>query len=48
MVYHALKDGSVTKDITGHVVKVDDAKPLYNLMKTMQSNKKNRKRKNAS
>ena len=28
-VYHVLKDGSTPKDITGHIVKVVDADPLY-------------------
>lgn len=32
MVYHILKDGTVTKDITGRIVKIEDAEPLYNLM----------------
>ena len=29
MVYHILKDGSVKEDITGHVVKYEDAETLY-------------------
>ena len=29
MVYHVLKDGSRVSDISGHVVKVSDAEPLY-------------------
>lgn len=28
-VYHILKDGSRPTDITGHVVKFEDAEPLY-------------------
>lgn len=32
MVYHILADGTVTKDITGKVVKMEYAKPLYDLM----------------
>lgn len=28
-VYHVLKDGSRPKDLTGHVVKMADAEPLY-------------------
>jgi hypothetical protein len=28
-VYHVLKDGSTPKDITGHIVRVADADPLY-------------------
>jgi hypothetical protein len=31
-VYHVLKDGSRPKDITGHVVRMDDAEPLYRLL----------------
>lgn len=31
-VIHILKDGSVVKDITGHVVRVEDAGPLYRLI----------------
>lgn len=31
-VVHILKDGSVVKDITGHVVRVEDAGPLYQLI----------------
>lgn len=32
MVKHILSDGTVLKDITGHVVKVSDAPDLYNLI----------------
>lgn len=28
-VFHVLKDGSTPKEITGHIVKVSDADPLY-------------------
>ena len=28
-VVHILKDGSIVMDITGHVVRVEDANPLY-------------------
>ena len=31
-VIHILKDGSVVKDITGHVVRMEDAGPLYQLI----------------
>lgn len=34
MVYHVLRDGTITNDITGHVVKMKDAEPLYNLMRS--------------
>ncbi len=32
MVFHILKDGTTTTDITGHVVKVSDAESLYKLI----------------
>lgn len=32
MVYHVLKDGTTTTDITGRVVKLSDAENLYKLM----------------
>lgn len=31
-VIHILKDGSVVEDITGHVVRIEDAGPLYELI----------------
>lgn len=35
MVYHVLKDGTQISDITGHVVKVSDAEPLYRYLQTI-------------
>lgn len=32
MVRHILKDGTVLDDITGHVVKMEDAKVVYQIM----------------
>ena len=32
MVYHILSNGVVTTDITGYVVKVKDAEPVYRLL----------------
>lgn len=32
MVTHVLKDGTRLDDITGHVVRVQDAEVVYNLM----------------
>lgn len=32
MVFHILKDGTTTTDITGHIVKVSEAESLYKLM----------------
>lgn len=31
-IKHILKDGTVLDDIQGHVVKMSDAKSIYNLM----------------
>lgn len=31
-VIHILRDGSIVKDITGHVVRMEDAGPLYDLI----------------
>jgi hypothetical protein len=44
-VIHILKDGSEVEDITGRVVKVDDAGTLYSLIREInrKSVKKNRK-----
>lgn len=39
-VIHILKDGSQVKDITGHVVKMDDAGALYSLMDEINGNRK--------
>ncbi len=37
-VIHVLKDGTVKKDITGHVVKVQDAEAVYSLIETINKN----------
>lgn len=37
MVYHVLKNGTITNDITGHVVKAEDAKAIYNLIDSMNN-----------
>lgn len=39
-VIHILKDGSVVKDITGHVVQVKDALPLYQLIDSINRGSK--------
>lgn len=44
MVYHILRDGTVKTDITGHVVKVEDAEPVYRLLTTIVTRDKSRKR----
>jgi hypothetical protein len=35
MVYHILKDGTTVDDITGHVVKLEDAAPLYRYLRNL-------------
>ena len=40
MVKHVLKDGTTVDDITGRIVKVQDAKALYTLMLTISENPK--------
>lgn len=35
MVYHVLKDGSKPTDITGRVVRMSDAAPIYNLLESI-------------
>lgn len=43
MVYHVLADGTITKDITGRVVKISDAnESLYRLMSTIGTRKDKR------
>ena len=32
MIKHILNDGTVMKDIKGHVVKMDDAKVVYSIL----------------
>lgn len=36
-VIHILKDGTVVKDITGRVVRLQDAVPLYNLIQKINN-----------
>ena len=36
MVTHILKDGTVLKDITGHVVKREDVPTVYSLIERMK------------
>lgn len=43
MVIHILADGTITKDITGHIVKYKEAENLYSLMSRMKV-KKNKKK----
>lgn len=41
MVYHILKDGTKVNDITGHVVRIEDAPALYELMASLSKRKTN-------
>lgn len=41
MVIHILKDGSKPKDITGHIVRLSDAEPLYRYMKDRRKKSQN-------
>lgn len=40
MITHILRDGTVLKDITGHVVKVKEAKAIYQLLKERSRNER--------
>ena len=44
MVYHIMKDGSKPTDITGKVIKVSEAKSLYEVLKRIH-NRRQRERK---
>lgn len=39
MVYHILANGTMTHDIRGRIVKIQEAEPLYNLMRTIKVKK---------
>ena len=48
-VFHILKDGSRPADITGHIVRLEDASPLYKFIHSItrtksQANNKERER----
>lgn len=34
-VIHVLKDGREIEDITGHIVRVEDAEPLYRMIRNI-------------
>ncbi len=38
-IHHVLKDGTRTDDICGHVVRVQDAESVYNLIAKMNQRK---------
>ena len=39
-VYHIMKDGRVLTDITGHVVRLEDAEPVYRLLDEINRGKR--------
>ena len=43
-IYHVLRDGTRVKDVTGHVVKLEDARNIYSLMETMNQTHRKCKR----
>lgn len=45
-VIHIMRDGSTKKDITGHVVKLEDARMLYDFMTNLNRATKYKKREN--
>lgn len=45
-VYHILKDGSRPTDITGRVVRLEDATPLYQLLHSINRTRSQANRKN--
>lgn len=46
-VYHILRDGSRPTDITGHIVRLEDANPLYQILHRInQKRSKGEKKKN--
>lgn len=46
MVYHVLKNGETVKDITGHIVRLEDATPLYQLLHSINRTRSQVKKKN--
>ena len=45
-VFHILQDGSRPADITGRVVRLEDARPLYSLIHTLNEKRQKLKNKN--
>ena len=45
-VFHILKDGSRPTDITGHIVRLEDANPLYQLLHSINRTKSQAKKQN--
>lgn len=44
MVYHVMKDGTTTNDITGHIVKLSEAESVYRLMLDRSRGRKDKRR----
>lgn len=44
MVYHILRDGSTPSDITGKIVKVSEAQPLYEMIGNLSKRSENEKK----
>lgn len=44
MIAHVLKDGTVLEDITGHVIKQDDAPMVYQIIEQMEREEKENER----
>lgn len=42
-VTHVLRDGTVLKEITGHIVKMEEAKAIYNLIESLNKRKEVKK-----
>lgn len=36
MIYHVMKDGTVKKDISGHVVKREDVREVYQVLESVK------------
>lgn len=47
-VFHILKDGSRPPDIIGHIVRLEDATPLYQFLHSINRKKSQVKKKNRS
>lgn len=47
-VYHILKDGTQVADITGHIVKIEDAEPLYRYLHSINQKRRPAKEKEKS
>ena len=41
-IIHILKDGSIVKDISGRIVRVNDARPVYDLINNINQNRVNK------